>query len=345
MSLIKLLKKKNKRMLFTTPSHSQKFTLYNPIKSLYSIDISETDTHNPQEALKKAENRASKIYKTVSTHFLINGSTSGIIASVLACVNRDDNVLVWKNAHQSHLNAIKLAGAKPIFYDLETDEEWDVSLETEPKMIEQYLKSYDIKAVIITSPSYEGIVSDVIKIKKICKIYNAYLIVDEAHGALYPFSTRLPQSAVNIADFTIQSLHKTAGGINPTALLHTMTQLNIENSLKMITTTSPSYPILASIEENINYLNSWWGKRKIEQLIDELEVLHEECNNCDFFGDDVTKILIKVDGMSGLQLSEILFKNYNIEDEKTNKKSTLLLCGIGTEKKKIEKLKNALKKL
>ena len=345
MSLVKLLKRKNKKLLFTTPSHSQSFVLYSPLKSMYKIDISETDAHNPEEALCKAQERARKIYKTNSTCFLTNGSTSGVIASVLACVNSGDKVLIWRDSHPCHLNAVKLAGGIPVYYDLEVDEEWGVPLETDPEMIEQYFKSYDIKVLIVTSPTYEGIVSDVKKLKKICEKYNAYLIVDEAHGALYPFSKRLPESAVNIADFTIQSLHKTAGGLNPTALLHSMTNLNIQKALSMINTTSPSYPLLASIEENISFLNCWWGKRKLEQLIEELENLQEECTNCEFFGDDITKILVKVDGISGEELSEILFENYNIEDEKTNSKSTMFLCGIGTDFKKLKKLKNALKKL
>ncbi len=342
MSLVKLLKKRNKKLLFTTPSHSQNFALFNPLKSMYKIDISETDTHNPTEALSKAQERARKIYKTKSTLFLTNGSTSGIITSVLTCVKKNEKVLIWQNAHPCHANAVKLAGAEPVFYDLDIDEEWGVPLETDPEMIERYFKAYEIRALIVTSPTYEGIVSDIKKIKKLCEKYGVYLIVDEAHGALYPFSKRLPESSINIADFTVQSLHKTAGGLNPTALLHTMTDLDIENTLKIINTTSPSYPILASIEENINFLNSWWGKRKLEQLIDELEILQEQCTNCEFFGDDITKILIKVDGISGENLSEILFENYNIEDEKTNKKSTMLLCGIGTDKKKIKKLKDAL---
>ncbi len=342
MGLVKLLKKKNKKILFTTPSHGQKFSIYNPLKQLYKIDISETEAHNPTEALQKAEERAKKIYKTTSTFFLTNGSTSGIITSVLACVNSGDKVLIWRNSHPCHLNAVRLAGAIPIFYDLEIDDEWGIPLETEPEMIEQYFKSYNIKAVIVTSPTYEGIVSDISKIKKICEKYSAYLIVDEAHGALYPFSKRLPESAVNIADFTVQSLHKTAGGVNPTALLHTMTNLNVKKALAMINTTSPSYPLLASIEANIEFLNSWWGKRKLENLLDELELLQDECANCEFFGDDITKILVRVPDISGEELSEILFDNYNIEDEKTNEKSTMLLCGIGTDKNKIKKLKKAL---
>ena len=332
-------------MLFTTPSHSQDFTIYSPLKSLYKIDISETDAHNPQKYLQKAESKAAKIYKTKSTHFLTNGSTSGIIASVLTCTNIGDNVLIWSQAHPCHLNAVKLAGAVPVYYDIQIDEDWGVPLETDPHMIEQYLKSYNINTVIITSPTYEGIVSDVKEIKKICTKYNAYLIVDEAHGALYPFSKRLPESAINIADFTVQSLHKTAGGLNPTALLHCNCDLDPKRALSMINTTSPSYPVLASIEENINYLNSWWGKRELEKLIDELQNLREECDNCEFFGDDVTKILVKVSDIGGEELSDILFDTYNIEDEKTNEKSTMLLCGIGTSKKKIKTLTNALKNL
>lgn len=342
MSLVKLLKKKNKKILFTTPSHAQKNIIYKPLKSLYKIDISETDAHNPTEALLKAQERARKIYKTNSTSFLTNGSTSGIIAAVLTCTNPGEKVLIWRDSHPCHLNAVRLAGAIPIYYDVEIDEEWGVPLETSCKMIENYLNAYDIKTLIVTSPTYEGIVSDIRKLKAICEKHNVYLIVDEAHGALYPFSERLPESATQIADFTIQSLHKTAGGLNPTALLHCNCNLKVEKALKMINTTSPSYPLLASIEENINYLNSWWGKRKLDQLLDELEFLRDECGNCEFFGDDITKILVKVPDLTGEELSEILFDEFNIEDEKTNEKSTMLLCGIGTDKKKIKKLKNAL---
>lgn len=345
MSLVKLLKKKHRKLLFTTPSHAQCKKIYHRLSQLYKVDISETEAQNPQEALLKAEKQAAKIYGTENTCFLTNGSTSGIIASVLACVNMGDKVLIWKDAHQCHHNAVKLAGGIALYYDLDIDHDFGVPLATNPEMIEEYLKAYEIKCVIITSPTYEGIVSDIKKIKKICEKYNAYLIVDEAHGALYPFSNRLPESAVKIADFTVQSLHKTAGGLNPTALLHTTTNLNIRKYLSMINTTSPSYPLLASIEENIKYLNSWWGKRELNHLLDELEMIDEECPNCDFFGDDITKILIKTECMTGYELSQTLYQDFNIEDEKTNEKSTMLLCGIGTDKNKIKKLKKALNSL
>lgn len=341
MSLIQLLRKQNRKYLFTTPSHNQKYFIFNKLRNFYKYDISETDAQDPQTALAQAEKSATKIYGTCHTHFLTNGSTSGVIAAVLTCCNKGDKVLLWRNSHPCHLNAVKLAGCEPVFYDLPIDKEWGIPQKTTPELVD--VKG--VKAVIVTSPSYEGIISDVEKIKEICRNNGAYLIIDEAHGALYPFSDKLPQSAVNIADFTIQSLHKTAGGLNPTALLHVNCDCDASNALSMINTTSPSYPLLASIEANINFLNSRRGRKKIETLVSQIEEIKNSTDNVEFGGDDVTKILIKKSGMIGFELSEKLFDEFDIEDEKTNEVSTMLLCGIGTTEVKLKKLSHALKKI
>lgn len=389
MSLINILKRKSKVALFTTPSHLQNFFIFSKFQQFYKYDISEVDSHDPQTALRLAQEKAAKIYGTKSTHFLTNGSTSGIIAAILATVKSGEKVLIWDKAHQSHFNAVKLAGAIPIFYSLEKDKNWGIYNKISPEKIEETLlnnlppknklgKKADynqgaIKAVIVTSPSYEGIISDIKSIKKVCEKYGTYLIVDEAHGALYPFCDKLPESAIyQGADFIIQSLHKTAGGLNPTALLHCNTKLpsplagegevlgelashrnsgegylSIQQTLDMITTTSPSYPLLASIEKNINYLNSKKGRAKILELLENIENMKKNIPNCEFYGGkcyDPTKILIKHKNYTGEELSEFLFKNY-IEDEKTNDKSTMLLCGIGTDLKKLQRLEKVLKKI
>lgn len=345
MGLVSLLRKTNRKTLFTTPSHSQRFFIFHKLRNLYRCDISETETHNPEAELIKSEKYAARIYKTTATKYLTNGSTSGVIASVLACTKKGDKVLLWDNAHPCHKNAVILAGASPVFYELPVDEEWGVVKGVTNKILEPFLAKNDIKAVIITSPTYEGFVSNIREIKSLCEKYNSYLIVDEAHGALYPFCEDLPDSAVNIADFTVQSLHKTAGGLNPTALLHTNTNLNINDALTLINTTSPSYPILASIEANINYLNSKRGRKRISDVVKLITDLRRDCAGCTFGGDDITKILVKIEGISGFKLSDILFNEYNIEDEKTNDISTMLLCGIGTDESKIKRLKSALKSI
>lgn len=345
MSLIRLLSERPEKTLFTTPSHGQKFFIYEPLKEMYKLDISETECQDPQEALKVAQLRARAIYHTYSTTFLTNGSTSGIIAAVLSCTQVGDKVLIASNSHPCHFNAVRLAGARALTYDLEIDKDWGVPLEVKPEVIDFYLSRYNIKTVIITSPSYEGIISDIEEIKAVCEKHGAFLIVDEAHGALYPFSELLPISAVNIADFTVQSLHKTAGGLNPTALLHCNCEVDVSHALNMFMTTSPSYPLLASIEANINYLDSRAGRKEIDNLVIRLDRMREKCRGCEFFGDDPTKVLIRVPGISGYELSEMLYEDFGIEDEKTNEKSTMLLCGIGTDSKKIDRLQHVLSKL
>ncbi len=345
MGLTELLKKRNRKLLFTTPSHGQKFFIFSKFRQFYKYDISETDAYNPQEALKKAQKYAAKIYGTNYTYFLTNGSTSGVIAAVLACTVPDDKVLIWDNAHICHSNAVKLAGCEPVFYSVDEDKNWGIPFAVTADVIEERLKKDKIKAVVITSPTYEGNIADVGKIKSVCETYGAYLIADEAHGAIYPFSEKLPESAVKIADFTVQSLHKTAGGLNPTALLHSCCKIDPENALKMINTTSPSYPLLASVEKNIRYLNSSKCRKKIDELVENINLLKKECGLSNFGGSDPLKILVKVPDLKGHELSQILYEKYNIEDEKTNEVSTMLLCGIGTDLKKTERLKRALKKI
>ncbi|MCM1264999.1 MAG: aminotransferase class I/II-fold pyridoxal phosphate-dependent enzyme [Candidatus Gastranaerophilales bacterium] len=345
MSFKELFRKNNNKTLFTTPSHSQKFCILHKFRQFYKYDISETDAHNPELALLAAQDRATKIYGTKQTLFLTNGSSSGIITAVLATCSKTDKVLIWKNAHRCHKNAVELAGATPLFYDIPQNTEWGIPDKISNDVIEKHLKEQDIKAVIITSPSYEGIVSDIKTLKDICKKYNTYLIVDEAHGALYPFSDELPETAIKYADIVVQSLHKTAGGLNPTALIHSNIDIDLIPALEKITTTSPSYPLLASIEANINYLHSTKGKRKLQILINDLKNLRNICPNIDFYGDDITKILIKKTGLTGEELSEMFFEKYSIEDEKTNNISTMLLCGIGTTSSKLKKLANILSKL
>lgn len=330
MSIIGILKKKNNKTLFTTPSHSGKFCILHKFYQWYKADISEIDALNPQEELRLAETKAAKIYGTKFTKFLTNGSTSGIIAAILA--SKPKKILIWSNAHPCHKNGAKLSAAEIIEYDLPLDENLGVYKAITFNNVKELVDKHHPDTLVITSPTYEGFVADVKNISKFCNQNNVTLIVDEAHGALYPFCEKLPESAVKHADFTVQSLHKTAGGINPTALLHS-NNINPTEALNLINTTSPSYPMLATIEANINFLNSSKGKDHIDTLIKNIKEL-----NLPQLNDDPTKILLK----GGFEVSDKLFNGYGIEDERTNNKTTLLLCGVGTNKAKLGRLKKAL---
>ena len=146
MSLISLLKKSKNKSLYTTPSHDGELCIMHKFYQWYRNDISEVDVYNPQEALFDAEKRAGIIYKTKSTHFLINGSTSGIIASVLTCVKNGEKILIWENAHKCHKNAAILAGANIIEYKLSFNDDWGIYNSITPMKVESLLNEYNPKA-------------------------------------------------------------------------------------------------------------------------------------------------------------------------------------------------------
>ena len=122
MGLVSLLKKKNRTTLFTTPSHGRKFFIFHKFYQWYKYDISETDTHDPQEALKQAEHKASIIYGTRYTKFLTNGSTSGVIAAIISSGAK--KILIWDKAHPCHRNGAILADCQITEYTLPINEKW-----------------------------------------------------------------------------------------------------------------------------------------------------------------------------------------------------------------------------
>lgn len=355
--------RKKKRVLFTTPSHGQG-DFVNPASlkllghKFFTCDYSEIEGFdnllNPIGIIRTSQVEAARIYGAKSTFFLTNGSTSGIVASMFALLNRCDQVLIARNCHQSVYNGLVLTGAVPLWLMPQYNKEWGIYETISLDLLEETLaRNKDIKAFIMTNPSYEGVMSDVYRISSVCKKYNVKLIVDEAHGSLWTYHKALGTPALmQGADIVVQSLHKTAGALNPAALLHVgldsdIEPKNIQKALNLITTTSPSYPLLVNIESTINYLSSQNGQTKLQELVKNVNRtirFLKSIPNLEVYSynNDVTKILVKVTNMSGFELSDILFDEYNIEDELANEKSVMFLTGLGTTKSKLKKLEKAL---
>lgn len=354
MSLLNMLKKGVKRTLFTTPSHNQKAQFDKFLDTYYKLDFSEIEgfdnLHNPSGEIFKAQIRCGKIYAAKSLFFLNQGSTQGIIASILTVADIGDKILVARNCHKSVLNGTILAKCDIDWIMPEYDSEFGIYKEINPENLENILKFTQYKAFVLTSPTYDGVISDIEKIAKICKQYRVILIVDEAHGALFNFTEGKKSAITQGADLVVNSLHKNAGALNPAAILmigenSEIERDEIQKNLNLVTTTSPSYPILANIESTINYLASTKGKKETEKLIKNIKIYKEKIKELGFEileGKNIedTKILIKCKN----GLSEELFEKFNIEDEEENENSVLFLCGIGTGKEKLNKLYGALKK-
>lgn len=365
MSIVNFIEKykKKKITLFTTPSHGQGDFVAPASSKLigrkfFTCDYSEMEgfdnLSNPIGIINTAQTEAAKIYGAKSTFFLTNGSTSGIIASMYALLNKGDKVLIARNCHKSIYNGLVLTGAVPIWLMPQYNKEWGIYETVNLDYLEETLiRNKDVKVFILTNPTYEGAMSDIYRISSVCKKYNVLLIVDEAHGALWNFHKSLGTPALmQGADLVIQSLHKTAGALNPSALLHIGKDSDvnpkvIQQALNLITTTSPSYPLLVNIEATINYLNSEKGQQNLQELVKNVNRLIRSLKtipNLDVYAynNDVTKILVKVTNLSGFELSDILYDKYGIEDEMANEKSVMFLTGLGTTKSKLKKLEKAL---
>jgi arginine/lysine/ornithine decarboxylase len=365
MSIIKFIKnfKKSSRTLFTTPSHGQGDFISPDAKKMlgkkfFQCDYSEIEGFDnlahPVGMIKSAQDSAAQIYNAKSTFFLTNGSTSGVIAALLATINRNEKVLISRNCHKSVYNALVLTGAVPVWMMPQYNYEWGIYEAVNIDYLEEIFKrNKDIRVFFMTNPTYEGVLSDIYRISDVCKKYNVTLIVDEAHGALWNFNKSIAIPAIiQGADIVVQSLHKTAGALNPSALLHigrnsSIEPKKIQETLNLITTTSPSYPLLLNIEATITYLASKKGQEHLHNLVKNVNRLIRSLKSIPnlkvySYNNDITKILVKVTNMSGFELSNILFEKYGIEDELANEKSVLFLIGIGTTKSKLAKLEKAL---
>ena len=362
MHLINLLKNFKRPFLFTTPSHcGVGFGEFSKLvgQKVFGYDFSEIDNldniRNPQGVLKKSQEKAAEIYNSKASFYLYNGSTSGILALMLSVLNENDKVLIPRNCHISVLNGLILSRADGVFIEPEYDEAFDVPKPISPSLIESALfENPEIKALIITSPTYEGVVSDLTTIATICKAHDVILIVDEAHGALWNFSDKLPTPAISLgADASVQSLHKTAGALTQSSILHISKNSKIlpkkvQESLNMINSTSPSYLLLASIESAIAFLASKKGAMKLDKTLNEIIKIREKLSKIEgvkiLENEDFTKIFLGIERLSGYKLSEKL-SEHNIEDELANEKGVLLLCGLGTSKQKLDKLYKAVRKI
>ena len=248
---------------FHMPGHKRNLDLMDGT-SPYRIDITEIDgfddLHHAEGILKEAQERAAEVYHADETHFLVNGSTVGILSAILGTTEKGDSILVARNCHKSVYHAIYLNELDPVYLYPKFDTEQGLSTEIDAADVQKALEEHPkIRAVMIVSPTYDGVVSDIEKIAEIVHEAGCLLIVDEAHGAHFGFDPYFPESAnMYGADLVINSLHKTLPALTQTALLHVngdmVKRRKVKQYLDMLQTSSPSYILMASIDACIHLL-------------------------------------------------------------------------------------------
>ncbi len=311
--------------------------------------------------IKEAQELAAKAFGAKKTFFLINGSTIGNLAIAMGLTKKGQKVIVNRNCHRSILTGLIISGADPLWVIPEKLNDWGVWGNINPASVEKLLQeNNDVSAVWITNPTYEGVVSDVKTISEICKKYNVPLIVDEAHGCLWNFHDKLPKSSLELgADIVVHSLHKTGGSMSQSSMLHISenSKINcedVERSLMLLHTTSPSLMLLASLDAARANLQSPRGQKQLSQAIQNAKFLRSEIDKMQSihhltpsfgYNTDVTKVFIKADGLSGKRLESILEIDFGIEVESASDVGILILSNIGNKRGDFEYLAQCLHKI
>jgi arginine decarboxylase len=248
--------------LFCTPGHKQGHGVFEAIATLMGSSVFQVDfpdlpglnLFDREGVLAKSQALAAETFGAERTWFLVNGSSGGLMAAILATCGTQDKIILPRTVHQSAIAGLILSGAWPIFVHPEYDPSLDLVYCPTPETIEQALREHpEAKAVLIGSPTYQGICADVAAIAAITHAHNIPLIVDEAHGAHFGFHPRLPPSALSAgADLVIQSTHKVLSAFTQASMLHLqgnhIDAERIQRVLQMLQSTSPSNLLLASLD-------------------------------------------------------------------------------------------------
>lgn len=273
-----------RRAVFSDAPNMEHPDIQSILSYAMQMDVTEVpgldDLHHPDCIIRQSMDELKKIYGAYESFYLVNGATSGILASIAACYDgQKGDILVASNCHKSVRNAVKLLGLTAHFIEPDRMMAPDIYLSVKPTEVDRVCSAHpNARAVVLTSPSYEGVISDIEKISKIAKKYNMYLIVDEAHGAHLPFmrdvhaeDMKLPESAIYCgADLVIQSLHKTLPSLTQTAVLHNQCrELSeaVRKYLSVFMSSSPSYIMLASMENAV----AWMSEKSFDGYLEELE--------------------------------------------------------------------------
>lgn len=351
-------------------------------------DISEIDgfddLHHPDGILAEAMLKAALLWKSENSFFLVNGSTCGILAAVSACskICGNGKLIMARNCHKSAYNAAEINCLEPIYIEPPTVTGFGFCGSISPKDIEIAVQDNPGTPVILASPTYEGVTSNISEIAVICHMFGSPLIVDEAHGAHLDLSQHFSGGAVHAgADIVIHSLHKTLTGLTQTGILHLSGGLvapeDIQRELSVYETSSPSYLLMASIdgtrellEERGTELFKDWKNRldRFDSLVAMVQNIrlpgHSDPFDCQrradsagyvkrgieteaVYGFDRSKIIISCEGTdtSGAALMSELRCRYGIECEMAACGYVVAMTGLLDKEESIEKLGKALREL
>lgn len=307
--------------------------------------------HSPDGAIKEAEKKAAKLFRADETYFLVNGTTAGILAMIHCVTQPGDSIIIPRNCHKSVMNSVILGHLKPIYLLPEIEGIYEVAMGISPESVElALLNNPEAKAVVITSPTYYGVCSDLEKIAEIVHKSGKILLVDEAHGAHFCFSELCPKSAIECgADAVAQSTHKCLSAFTGTSMLHLkgnkIDREKLKFYLQAYQTSSPNHILLAGLDgaryqmekkegrAMLDTVIKWSieAKRRINQIHGLSAIDSDFVGTAAAAGIDPTRVVVSVRklGITGMFAENFLRENFNIQLEMADLYNIVAIFTIG----------------
>ena len=358
------------------------------LSEMYKIDITEIDgfdnLHQAEGIIKNAQEKAASLYHSKETFYLINGSTVGILTSIAALSDRGKKLIMARNCHKAVYHGAFLNQLETEYIYPKMIEEFGISDGITAQQVEDKIQEIILRegisdeqagkliaGIVVTSPTYDGILSDVRGIVKIAHSYGIPVIVDQAHGAHFGFHPAFPENAVSEgADLVIHSTHKTLPAPTQTALLHYNSLLvsleTVKKYLRIYQSSSPSYVLMAGIDSCMDFVKRE-GQERLEQLLisrKELSERSKELKKIKIYpsmlerginGHDISKIFfqgteepgrllisVRGSGFTGQQLYDVLRETYHLQMEMCASDYVIAILSMMDRKEGFDRLWKAL---
>lgn len=322
----------------------------------------------PKGPLLEAKALAAHLFGAKETWFLVSGTSSGVQAAVMATCSPGDTIILPRNSHISATNGVVLSGALPKYIVPQHSPDWDIfagirPLQVETAIKESKLEGRKVGAVFITSPTYNGICSNLSQISEICHSQGIPLIVDEAHGAHFKFHPQMPKTALEQgADISIQSTHKVLCSFSQSSMLHlsgdTVDRERLQKCVHSLQSTSPNWLLLASLDASRHQLsiNPNTIFNEAVELANEAKILITAIPGISVLGlsdfavfPDMDPLRITIGvwrlGLSGFEANKILDDELGVVPEAVSTSSITLAFSLGTTREHVGRLVSALNHL
>jgi arginine decarboxylase len=326
-------------------------------KNLFQLDLPELP--GLDEVIARAESLTAEAYGVDRTWFLVNGSTVGVQAAIMATCQPGEKILIGRNAHKAAIAALILTGAMPVYLPVDLDPKWQIDLGVSSQTLETHLQLHsDAKALILVSPNYFGVVGEIAELVAIAHRHKIPVIIDGAHGAHLAFHPDLPTDGISAgADLVVHSTHKMATSLTQSAMLHLqgnyISESKVSQALDLLQSSSPNVLLLASLDVARSQLETQ-GQEMLGHSLELAKMARsqlQEITDVQVVGQipglDPTRLTVLVDSLnrSGFDLDRCFCDQFGVVAELPTFNHLVFAISLGNRALDIQRLVSAFRQV